>query len=52
MKVSKNFEDVGYTLLFIATIVVIYVVQHECVKYGFDAAVSAYDTVVEWGRAL
>ena len=52
MNIRQGFEDTAYGLLFILTLVVIYVAQHQCVKYGYDAAVSAYGSVTEWVKDI
>ena len=51
MKISEGLKNIGYTLLFIIGAVVIYIAQHECVKYGYDAFVSAADSVESWVQA-
>ena len=51
MKISDSVRNTGYTLLFIIGGIAIYIAQHHCVKYGFDAVVSAAQEVEGWMEA-
>lgn len=51
MKISEGVKNTGYTLLFIIGAVAIYIAQHQCVKYGYEAFVSAAESVESWVQA-
>lgn len=51
MKMSEGLKNTAYTLLFVIGAVAIYVAQHHCVKYGYDAVVSAASEVEDWVQA-
>ncbi len=50
MEVRQGMQDAGYALLLLIGGVIIYVAQHQCVKYGFDAAVDLYGQAKVWTK--